>query len=293
MGEIKLVEDYSVTHLRNDVRDSLMMAGEQSILLQLYHAGDWDAQPCVYCGDDLYKSPEVECQSCWGTMFEGGVRLAMLVWSLYTDRPASEQLAKTGQYRPDAREVQTEAFPLVGEHDIIVRVSSWTSAGVPATVFGFYELQAVQQRSLRTGNRFGQSRLDVVAQKANITKVSENAGITNYPIIGETFLESVQLKAASSSLPAQAVVGPDVKVIFYPEVAQGGARKYTTTIGDGVTTLYTVTHSLGSENVVTSITNTATREVVDADVINAGANDITIEFAEAPAEGAYTVTILG
>lgn len=291
MGEIKLVEDYQVTILRNDVRDSLQMAGEQSILLQLYHAGDTDAQPCVECGDDLYESPEVECQSCFGTMFEGGVRVAMLVWALYSDRPEAEKLSKTGQYRPDAREVQMEAFPLVGEHDVIVRVPSWASAGVPAVVAGYYELQAVQQRSLRTGNRFGQSTLDVVAQKAQLTELSTDAGITNYPVLGRTFLESMQLTPATASIPAQTVITPDVRVIF--SAAPGGVRRFSRAVGDGTTTVYQVTHNFGSQNVVTGITDTATGEVVDADVVNIDANNVTITFADAPATDAYTVTVIG
>jgi hypothetical protein len=294
MAEIKLVEDYAITTLRNDVRDSLMMAGEQSILLQLYHAGDTDAVPCSVCGDDLYKSPEVRCTSCYGTMFEGGVRVAMLVWSLYTDRPAKELLAKTGQYRPDAREVQLEAFPIVGEHDVIVRVSSWSSVGVPATVYGFYELQAVQQRSLRTGNRFGQSSSDIVAQKASLTEVATDAGITAYPITGRTFTASSALLPASGNLPAQKVIEPDTRVVFLPiEAAQGSARSYRATIGDGTHTSFIVTHGLNNKWVVTSVVNTATGEVVEPDVTNTDANAVTVTFDAPPAPGAYTVTILG
>jgi hypothetical protein len=294
VSEIKLVEDYQVTILRNDVRDSLQMAGEQSILLQLYHAGDTDAVPCVVCGDDLYESPEVECPSCFGTMFEGGVRLAMLVWALYTDRPEAEKLSKTGQYRPDAREIQMEAFPLVGEHDVVVRVSSWASAGVPAVVAGYYELQTVQQRSLRTGNRFGQSSLDVVAQKAQLTKVAPDAGITNYPVLGRTFLESMQLTPASGSIPSTAIVSPEVRVIMLPaEVAQGAARTFKAAIGDGTATVFTLTHGLGNKWVTTTIANTATGEVVDADVTDFDANHVTITFADAPGSGAYTVTVIG
>lgn len=303
MATIKLVEDYSVTHLRNDVRDSLQMAGEQSILLQLYHAGDRDAEPCSACGDDFYKSPEVRCPSCYGTMFEGGVRVAMLVWSLYTDRPEAEKLANKGQYRPDAREVQMEAFPLVGEHDVVVRVSAWTSAGVPASVYGFYELQTVQQRSLRTGNRFGQSSLDVVAQKAQLTELATDAGITNYPIVGRTFLESMYLSPSAPTVPSQAVIAPDMKTIYYP-IAQGGVLKYTTTIGYGVgfpfnfprtfPTTITIHHGLGSQNVVTSITDSVTAEVItDIDVVNTDPDTVTITFNNPPSADAYSIIVIG
>ena len=72
MAVIKLVEDYAVTQLRKDVRDSLTMAGEQSVLLRLFHAGDPDAVLCPQCGDDIYKSPEKDCTSCYGTMRTAG-----------------------------------------------------------------------------------------------------------------------------------------------------------------------------------------------------------------------------
>lgn len=276
MAEIKLVEDYAITTLRNDVRDSLMMAGEQAILLQLYHPGDSDAQPCVECGDDIYKSPEVRCNSCYGTMFEGAVRVAVMVWSLYTDRPAAEKLERTGTYRPDARDVQMEAFPLVSEHDVIVRVSSWSAPGVPETVSGFYELQTVQQRSLRTGNRFGQSTLDVVGQKASLTRLSGDAGITAYPIIGVTFSESTATTPTSSGTP-QTVDMPDVKVIYYPiETAPGDEDEAVFVfVQENPEDPWIIQHNLGYDPSVSTIVN---NEEVDGDVTYLNEDSLSITF---------------
>lgn len=221
MAVIKLGEDYSVAQLRKDVRDSLMMAGEQSILLQLFHPGDPDAVPCPECGDDVYQAPEEKCTSCYGTMFLGGVRNAMIVWSLFTDHKATETLGKRGTYEPDHRSVQFEAFPTVAEHDIVVRVRRWLD-GKPAEIYGFYMLQGVDQRSLRTGNRFGQYSGDLVAQKAEIAAMPfKPIGITSFPIIGQTFEESVQIHTPSDSAPAFAVMQPDVKVIYFPFDAGG------------------------------------------------------------------------
>ena len=277
MAEIKLVENYAVTQLRNDVRDSLQMAGEQAILLQLYHAGDPDAVPCPQCGDDIYDSPEMDCLSCYGTRFDGGVRTAMLVWSLFTDHDVAEQLGPRGVFQPDVRSVQFEAFPLVKEHDVIVRVQQWASEGVPAVLQGYYILQTVSQRSLRTGNRFGQFNWDVVAQKAGVTELRpQTNGITNYPVLGQTFSESVQLTPATSTLPAQAVVEPDTRVVYFPfEVAPGGVVPITEDIGTGEgdvayvynqtlpASTWTITHTLGHEPSVSIIID---GEEVDADV---------------------------
>lgn len=188
MAVIKLVENYAVSQLRKDVRDSLMMTGEQAVLLQLFHAGDSDAVPCPQCGDSVYKSPETDCYSCYGTMFDGGVRQAMKVWALFTDHVASEQLSQRGTYQVDQRSVQFEAFPTVIEHDVIARVSSWNFDGTPGTVEGFYILQQVTRRSLRTGNRFGQSSTDLVAQKAQLSELSGAVKmIERYPLAGKTF----------------------------------------------------------------------------------------------------------
>lgn len=71
------------------------------------------------------------------------------------------------------------------------------------------------------------------------------------------------------------------------------ATKYSTTIGDGSSTTFTVTHNLGTQNVLTLIYNATTYEVVDTDVTNATANTVTLTFAAAPAASAYTVAVIG
>lgn len=275
MAVIKLVEDYAITSLRNDVRDALMMTGEQAILLQLYHPDDTDIQDCPQCGGDAYNSPEEDCTSCYGTMFLGGVRTAMLVWTVFTDHDVSEQLGQRGTYRPDNRSVQFEAFPVVSEHDVIVRVQQWGAAGVPAALEGYYMLQSVTRRSLRTGNRFGQFSWDVVGQKAACSELNPTMkAITLYPILGKTFREGVQTTAATSSTAAHTVYEPDVKVVYLYETAQGGTTTDASDIQGGTdmafvynqtlpASTWTITHTLGYEPSVSIIIN---GEEVDADV---------------------------
>jgi hypothetical protein len=221
---VKLVEPYAVSQLRKDVRDAMMLAGEQSVLLSLYHAGDPDVTPCPECGDPVYRSPEVDCPSCFGTTFNGGVRTAMKTWAIYGDKEVAEQVGPRGVWQPDQRGVTFEAFPIITEHDVLARVRSWGSDGSVAALEGFYRLQKVQRRSLRTGNRFGQYSWDVVSQKAQCTELNSDAeGIARYPILGKAFEESIQLHPASPSTPASAVLEPDVKVVYLPfEPAPGG-----------------------------------------------------------------------
>lgn len=295
MAVIKLVEDYAVSQLRKDVRDSLMMAGEQCVVLQLYHPGDPDAVACPQCGDDVYNSPEKGCMSCYGTMFTGGVRQAVKVWSLFTDHQVGEELAKRGVYRPDQREIQFEAFPIVTEHDIVARVRGWGADGTPAVLEGFYMLAAITRRSLRTGNRFGQHTWDVVAQKAQLSELPGALhGITTYPILGRHFTEPVQMSTPSPTLGQNAVVAPDAKVVFFPVVAETPqVRPYATTIGDGAQTTITVYHNLGTEDVSVTGFMADTGAEVDLDVVHTDTQSITLNFQEAPERNSLRLVIQG
>ena len=71
------------------------------------------------------------------------------------------------------------------------------------------------------------------------------------------------------------------------------ARKGSVTIGDGVATVFTVTHNLNTQDVLVSVRLVSTNEVVIADVVANGVNTVQITFAVAPAAAAYRVTVLG
>lgn len=281
---IKLVEDYAVAQLRRDVRDSLIMAGEECIVLQLYHAGDADALPCPQCGDDVYKSAEHDCTSCFGTMFDGGVRVATRSWALFTDHEVSEQLGPRGVYRPDQRHIQTEAFPWLNEHDVVVRVRKWDSGHTPLEVEGYYELEKVQRRSLRTGSRFGQWSWDTVAQLAQLSELHPEAmHITDYPVIGKVFEESIMVEP-SSERGTFIVVQPDVKVVYFPFQADTGGvvpepqfPSASFVFEQAVpVSIWTINHGLGFKPDVTVIVG---GEEVDTDVDYPNNNTVVLTFA--------------
>lgn len=71
------------------------------------------------------------------------------------------------------------------------------------------------------------------------------------------------------------------------------ARKYTTQIGNASSTTFTVTHNLNSRYVNVTIFDSSTYETVYADVTNSTANTVTISFAVAPANNAYSVLVVG
>ena len=192
MPRIDLTEDYSVKLARQTVRDSLLSHGEQCILLQMYHVGadEGTAQRCPHY-DDIYKqSEQSSCPDCYGSTFAGGVKSAVRAWAIFTDHVAAEQVGQNGVWTPDQRDVQTEPFPLLTEHDFIVRVRMWDPNNIPLEIEGYYGVQQVTRNSLRTGNRFGQYTWDVVGQKATVTELQKNAPISFYPVLGIQFPES-------------------------------------------------------------------------------------------------------
>lgn len=223
MAIVKLFENYSVGYLRQQVRDSLCYHGEECVALALVHTNEAATDPnvvrCPRCGDDAYNDGENDCPVCYGVNFidvttGSSVRVAHRVWALFTDRAAEESLGQKGVWAADAREIQLEAFPLLMEHDVIVRVKCWDmSTHTPLTFGEFYGVQAVTQNSLRTGgNRFSQTSSDVIGQKANCTLLSRSVGITNYPIQGVAFPD---VTVEGTTVPV-VVAQPDTRVVFYP-----------------------------------------------------------------------------
>lgn len=72
------------------------------------------------------------------------------------------------------------------------------------------------------------------------------------------------------------------------------ARKYTTNVGNASGTSFTVTHNFNTRGVIVSIYEAGSPyNEVEADVVKTTANAVTVTFATAPAENAYTVAVIG
>lgn len=75
--------------------------------------------------------------------------------------------------------------------------------------------------------------------------------------------------------------------------AATGLSRFATNIGDGAATSYTVTHNLGTLDVVVEVFENSTGAQVFVDVVHATINTVTITFGAAPAANAYRVVVIG
>lgn len=70
-------------------------------------------------------------------------------------------------------------------------------------------------------------------------------------------------------------------------------KKYTIAIGNGVLTEFTITHSLGTKDLVIYMEEVATGEAVYTDIVKLDDNRIKLIFATAPTTGQFKVTVVG
>lgn len=221
MAVLKLFENWNVTYKRNMVKESLAYHGEQVVLLSLYHAEiDTDIERCPRCTTDEYQAGEEMCPVCYGTSLwhgktqTGGVKEAHRAWAIFTDRQVTENHTNQGLVSPDVRQAQAEAFPMLMQNDVIVRVPHWDPVSHTALSPGeFYRVKAVTRNSLRNGPHYGQTREDVIGQSFEVALLpKDSVGICQYPIQNVIFDE---FQIVGTQRPI-AVGQPDDNIIYIP-----------------------------------------------------------------------------
>lgn len=113
---------------------------------------------------------------------------------------------------------------------------------------------------------------------------------TDSPItIGTTALVFQQI-GGGASYTAGAGITISGGVIAVDEAVV--ARKASATLGDGTATTYTITHDLGTRDVIVSVREASSNAGVIADWIANSDNTVQITFGVAPAVGQYRVTVV-
>lgn len=70
-------------------------------------------------------------------------------------------------------------------------------------------------------------------------------------------------------------------------------RRFATNIGNNSLTAFTVTHNLGTRDVITSVYDNATYENIITSIANVTTNTVSLSFSAAPNNNAYRVVIIG
>lgn len=73
----------------------------------------------------------------------------------------------------------------------------------------------------------------------------------------------------------------------------GATGKYATNVGDGSTTSFTVTHNLGSLDVIVQVYTVSGGDAVETDVTHTSTSAVTVSFASAPTNDQYRVVVIG
>jgi hypothetical protein len=143
-----------------------------------------------------------------------------------------------------------------------------------------------------TANGKTQWRLE---NTGTITLGTTSLTINQFGGAGVTYTAGNGISLGGNAITAVAASGGGLTVV------SGGiqidttvvARKFSQSIGDGSTNPLTVTHNLGTKDVVVSVRDSSTDAVVLADVVANGINTVQITFATAPGTNAYRVTVVG
>lgn len=128
----------------------------------------------------------------------------------------------------------------------------------------------------------GATKTKITYDSKGLVTAGADLAVSDIPDLSATYLAKAQGSSAANKNVETDSSGNVVTV----------TRKYTSNVGNGTATTYTLTHNLGTRDVIVQIMDNTTYEVVIADVVMATTNTVTITFATAPASNAYRVVIM-
>ena len=182
-------------------------------------------------------------------------------------------LVTSGTANADKAYIQTTDSPTIGSSNIV-----WTQFG------GGTSYTADGQGIELSGTTFS---LELVPSTSALTKSASGLAVdSSIAGAGSTFTSGVLNVIAGTGITVNANdVAIDTTVVV---------RKYATSIGDGSTTQFTVTHSLGTQDVTVEIYDNASPfQQVFADVEHDSTSAIGVNFLVAPTTNQYRVVVHG
>ena len=137
------------------------------------------------------------------------------------------------------------------------------------------------------------NRILIWGESAGYWTLQQNTG--NHERIS-TYADSVEdvtvTTGVSSGLNVvQTLSGTDNRIKEYDVEIDFTQFQYKTSIGNGSTLAYTVTHNLGSLDVIVQLYDNSTYDTVYADVVRTNTNQITVTFANAPSSSDIRVLV--
>lgn len=189
-----------------------------------------------------------------------------------------------------------------GGNNIILSTSTGTKIGTSTSqLLGFFNATPVVQQ---TGNAVtGLSNLGLITSAtwpaASLTgQVAIGNGGTGLnvssPANGTLFIGNGSgFTLATLSAGANISVTNTSGVITIAATGVGTVNKYATSIGDGSTTSFVITHSLGTLDVEVCIYDNSGLNEITTDVLHTSTTQITVNFATAPTSSQYRVVVVG
>lgn len=174
----------------------------------------------------------------------------------------------------------------------VVQIGAWTRPVVEGSTTAELDTGAMWLATQGTVGAGTQWRL---ATTGTITPGTTPISILQFGA-GNSYTAGNGISLIGSAFSVNPAAGGNLTVSASGVSVTPGAftRKVSATIGDGSSTSYTVTHSLGTQDVQVQVYQTsAPFGTVEVDVNRTDTNNVAVVFTVAPASNAYRVVVIG
>jgi len=190
----------------------------------------------------------------------------------------------------------TPQAQVIGEQEVLGRR---TGGNIGAVTFA--QLLADLEVLGITADTLGTSSEADVLSRANHTGTQTSSTISDFNAAADARAQAIVdavVDAAPGTLDTlnelAAALGDDPNfATTMTNALATKTEKYATDIGNGSLQTFTVNHNLGSTDVVVSVRENSSGDVVDCEVSHTDANNVTVVTNSVPAASAYRVVVIG